>query len=132
MDAATALFANDSFYLAFSHRDIAALELLWACEHPVICIHPGWRVLTDRAEIIASWRAILNNPAAGMIVPHYARTFDYGRCTLVVCYEELQGQMLAATNIFVEEEGAVRMVMHQASACADPPAPEAKPPPAWQ
>jgi hypothetical protein len=48
MDIASVLFANETFYLAFSHRDFDAMERLWARESPVLCIHPGWPALTLR------------------------------------------------------------------------------------
>jgi len=39
-----------------------------------------------------------------------------------VCYEVLEGGFLAATNVFVREDGAWRMVHHQAGASPPPTA----------
>jgi hypothetical protein len=126
MDAATALFANEAFYLAFSHHDYDAMDRLWARLSPVVCIHPGWPALTERDSIMVSWKNILQNPVTGVVTPHHARALVYGRVATVVCYEEVQGDMLVATNTFLFESGQIRMVYHQASPCSDPPAPEAE------
>lgn len=132
MDITAALFANEAFYLAFSHRDFGAMERLWAKASPVLCIHPGWPALTDRDAIIASWRSILQNPATGNATPHHTRAFIYGALATVICYEEIQGEMFVASNTFIHEGDEIRIVQHQASHCADPPPPETKPVPVMQ
>ena len=38
---AAVLFANDAFYLAFANRDYDAMDVIWARDAPVTCIHPG-------------------------------------------------------------------------------------------
>ena len=58
-----ALAANRAFYHAFSSRDLGAMEMLWACGVPVLCIHPGWPPLVDRGAVLSSWRDIMKNPA---------------------------------------------------------------------
>jgi len=132
MDATAVLFANETFYHAFSHRDFAVMERLWAREWPVLCIHPGWPVLTEHAAIIESWRRIFQNSATGTVTPHYARAFVYGAMATVVCYEEIQGALLVANNTFIVEAGEIRIIHHHASHCANPPPPETKSAPAMQ
>lgn len=127
MDTNTALFANEAFYLAFSHHDLEAMERLWAKKSPVLCIHPGWPALTDRESIMTSWKNILQNPDTGIVMPHYARALVYGGLATVVCYEEIQGDMMVATNTFLLESGEYRIVQHQVSPCAQPPQPEPSP-----
>ena len=124
MDPELALFANDAFYLAFSAKDASAMDRIWARRHPVVCIHPGWPALLDREAVMESWERILSNPDAPAIVPHHARAFVMDRLVMVVCYEALGSQMLTATNLFVSEDGEVRLVHHQAGLCAQPPDPE--------
>ncbi|MVF20100.1 DUF4440 domain-containing protein [Methylocaldum sp. BRCS4] len=131
-DATAVLFANEAFYHAFSQRDLDAMERLWAREWPVLCIHPGWPVLTEHAAIIESWRRIFQNPATGTVTPHYARAFVYGTVATVVCYEEIQGALLVANNTFAIERDEIRIVHHHASHCANPPPPESKAAPAVQ
>ncbi|CAL1240579.1 nuclear transport factor 2 family protein [Candidatus Methylocalor cossyra] len=132
MDATAVLFANEAFYHAFSQRDFPAMERLWAREWPVVCIHPGWPALTDYTAILESWRRILGNPATGTVIPHHARALLYGPVATVLCYEEIQGAVLVASNAFVIEGGEIRIVHHHASPCAHPPPPEAKAAPALQ
>ncbi len=117
------LFANDAFYLAFRERDLDAMERLWSRNVPVICIHPGWNPLTSRVEIMASWQAILGNPDAPRVQCYGGRVFQQGDIASVVCYEQLEGGILVATNNFVMEDDEPKLVHHQASDCADPPAP---------
>jgi hypothetical protein len=132
MDANAVLFVNEAFYHAFSHRDFAAMETLWAREWPVLCVHPGWPALTEHAAVLESWRRILLNPATGIVTPHHARAFVYGELATVVCYEEIQGNLLLASNTFAVEAGEIRIVQHHASHCANPPPPEVKSAPALQ
>jgi hypothetical protein len=111
-DAVLAL--NLEFYRAFSDRDIAGMDALWARASPVACLHPGWTALTDRAAVIASWEAILTNPDAPRVACFDARVLLYGDAALVLCEEELAGGTLAASNFFVREDGNWRIVHHQA------------------
>jgi hypothetical protein len=53
------------------------------------------------------------------------RAFVYGDSAFVICFEELQGNFLLATNVFVRENGAWRIVHHQSGPTAERPAPEA-------
>ncbi len=132
MDPAIALFANEAFYLAFSTRDFEAMEQLWAREAPVVCIHPGWPALADRASVINSWKSILQNPATPQVTPRQARAFVWGSFATVVCYEEIQGDILAASNSFLFEDGQLRMVFHQASPCGQLPLEDEEPEPSMQ
>lgn len=124
MDPARALFANDTFYLAFSEGDADAVRALWAQRHSITCIHPGWPALTDREEVLDSWTSILSNPDTPKVSAHHARAFPAEATVLVICYEAIGDQMLVATNVFVEEDGEARLVHHQAGPCARPPEPE--------
>lgn len=118
-----ALFANDAFYLAFTYKDIAAMERLWAHEHPVICVHPGWRALTDRADVMESWRRILENPQQPGIDFYNTQAHEVGDMVLVSCYEEIAGSVCVASNGFIDEEGEVRLCLHHAGHCPNPPEP---------
>ena len=40
-----ALDAHRAFYHAFSSRDLATMDLIWARGVPVLCIHPGWPLI---------------------------------------------------------------------------------------
>jgi hypothetical protein len=79
---------------------------------------------------MASWRAILRseNPR---IVPSDARAFVAGDVAWVVCFEGTEGAppVLCATNVFLREDGAWKLVHHQAGHLAQTP-PASRPPPA--
>ncbi len=118
-----ALFANDIFYLAFTQKDVAAMERLWAEDHPTFCIHPGWPALRKREDILESWRQILENPQQPGIDFYNATVAAVGSMAMVNCYEELPGSVCVATNGFVRVDGSMRMFLHQSGPCANPPAP---------
>ena len=116
-----ALFANEAFYLAFAEGDFPAMEQIWSQRDALVCIHPGWSALLEREAILASWQAILGNAQQPKITHYGARAVSMGNCVAVICYEELPGSVLAATNVFVEEGGRPRMVAHQSGPCSSPP-----------
>ena len=123
MNTDEALFANDTFYLSFTQKDIDAMDRLWARNHPVICIHPQRHAITDREEIIKLWGDFFENPQQPGIDFYNAAAHSFGDVVLVTCYEEVSGSVLMATNGFVEEDGAIKMVHHHSSQCLTPPAP---------
>lgn len=115
------LFANEAFYLAFGHKDADAMDKVWSRSSPLLCVHPGWRRLTDREEIMASWRGILGNPEQPGMDFLEPVVQDHGPLMLVTCYEQLPGGVCLASNGFVYEDGVWRMVLHHSGACARPP-----------
>lgn len=119
-DIDAVLAANDRFYRAFADNDPAAMDALWAQRVPVACLHPGWPPLTDRDEIVESWRRILSNPAQKAPVCREPEVLLYGDMAMVLCYEDLGGQVLIASNLFVQEGGRWRMVHHQSGPVARP------------
>ncbi len=115
------LFANEAFYRAFADREMAAMEEVWAAEAPVACIHPGWQPLEGREAVLESWRAILSNANSPPIVCRAPRVHMRGEMAFVVCYEDIGGQFLVATNVFVREGRTWRIVHHQAGPTAGQP-----------
>jgi len=77
---------------------------------------------------MSSWRAILrsDNPR---IEPTAARAYLHGDAAYVLCFEGARGEnpVLCATNVFVREQGAWKMVHHQAGHLAQTPAPTTTP-----
>ncbi len=108
------LTANLEFYRAFTARDLAAMDALWARHAPVACLHPGWTALIDRDAILASWQGILSNPDAPRIACFDERVLLFGDTALVLCEEVLDGSTLAATNLFVREDDMWRIAHHHA------------------
>jgi ketosteroid isomerase-like protein len=116
------LFANEAFYLAFETKDMAAMDALWAREAPVACTHPGWPSLSGREQVMQSWAAILANPETRGVAMRGARAHRCGEAAFVTCYEMIGESLLAATNVFVRENGRWKLVHHQAGPCNLPPA----------
>ncbi|MHA1538135.1 MAG: nuclear transport factor 2 family protein [Alphaproteobacteria bacterium] len=118
---------NAAYYWAFSTRDPDAMARLWSSSAQVTCIHPGWDMLVGYDAVMKSWRDILGNSQSPSIECRNARDFVAGDFGYVLCHEVLDEGVLIATNIFRREDGAWRMVHHQAgpaaSALPGPPAP---------
>ena len=118
---AAVLFANEAFYLAFAMRDLKSMEEIWSRDAPLTCVHPGWRPLMGREEVMESWVTILGNPVSPAVEFRNARAFLYGDVACVLGYEVLPEGVLAATNTFVKEGVSWRLVHHHASPVADSP-----------
>lgn len=115
------LFANEAFYRAFADRDFAAMEALWSTDGPVACIHPGWGALTTRKDVIESWRRILSSENSPKVACRQAEAFIHGEVAFVVCYEEIQGNFLVATNVFRRAGRQWKIIHHQAGPTAHRP-----------
>lgn len=110
---AALLFANDAFYVAFSNGDYQAMESLWSKSPHITCIHPGWDTLLGSEEVMDSWQTIIENSERMNITCFHASAHVLGDVGYVTCYENTNGVMLAATNIFSMEDGGWKMVHHQ-------------------
>jgi ketosteroid isomerase-like protein len=121
--AAPVLAANREFYRAFRTRDVGAMERLWAESSALVCVHPGWEALTLRSEILESWRGILESRDAPPIRCRDESVRFAGDAAIVLCTELIGESALVATNVFVREAGAWRIVLHQATPSVRPLAP---------
>lgn len=89
---------------------------------PVACFHPGSPALVGRPAVLESWRQILGG------CPGFALRCDQpvahvvGDAAIVTCYEGSDDDPahLAATNVFVFEDGTWRMVHHHAGPLSRP------------
>jgi ketosteroid isomerase-like protein len=126
------LRANREFYRAFASGDFVAMDRVWADHRELLCVHPGWELLRGRERVMASWRGILRRP-----LPVRARDEVVelsGEVAVVACVEVLPEAELAATNVFVLEQGRWRMLHHHAGLIArslepDDPDDESEPEP---
>src|SRR5262245_25344877 len=89
-EEAAVLAANAAFYDAFARRDAAAMDALWAREVEVACIHPGWEALRGRAQVLASWRAILSGSPPPIRCAE-ATAHLLGGAAFVICAELMPG-----------------------------------------
>jgi hypothetical protein len=112
------LAQNQAFYDAFARRDYPAMEGLWARTAKVACIHPGWEALFGRATVLESFRAILATPNTPPVRCSSPRAAVLGAAAYVVCIESIGTADLVATNVFVREGDAWRLVHHQAGPIA--------------
>jgi len=126
-DTDSLLFANEAFYRAFADKDMEAMADLWSHGHPVSCIHPGWGPLFDRSEVMSSWAAILDAPGALDIRCVGPTVQLYGDLGIVICFENLQGGTLVATNIFVRHGSLWKMIHHQGAPTSANAPPEQSP-----
>jgi len=119
---AEVLAANASFYRAFTDGDLAAMHALWATEAPLSCLHPGMPALAGRQRVLESWAQILERPPPAPMTCANARVQLLGDTALVLCYEGSgdNPSHLAATNVFVLEAGAWRLVHHHAGPLSRP------------
>ena len=129
-DIDAVLFANEVFYVSFASGDLDAMDELWSSKAPVSCIHPGWETMSGREDVVESWRSIIRCGAPA-IRCREPEVFLYGDTATVLCYEEVEGGFLIATNVFVREAAVWKMVHHQAGPTRgkpqDDPANEKKP-----
>jgi len=127
MDLEALVRTNAAFYAALDGRDVPAMERLWAADHPVVCGHPGWPLIEGREQVLASFRAILENPGAPAVSCLECRAMQGGGLGCTVCLEQVGGQQFLATNVFVIEEGRWRLLHHHASPVPTGPIPAPKP-----
>ena len=106
------LAANRAFYRAFTERDAEAMDQIWAPTGAMVCLHPGQAPLHERAEIIASWRAILRHPEAPKVRCTGEWVVGRGGLAIVVCREILPEGQLMATNSFARLSDGWRMIGH--------------------
>ena len=108
------LTANQAFYDAFARGDYYAIEALWAKEHMVSVVHPGWGDLHGIEAVMESWQRIMEGGRQHAIRCEQATVYQFKGLAYVLCREVFPSGELIATNIFVLEEGQWRMVHHQA------------------
>ena len=118
------LFANEAFYRAFADRDAQAMDAVWGEREPIVCMHPGWDLLTGREAVMRSWAAIIANPRSPDIGCHAAVAHAKGDLGVVICYEELEDQFLLATNMFLRDGRLWKMIHHQSGPTQGRPPPE--------
>jgi ketosteroid isomerase-like protein len=125
------LEANLAFYRAFATSDLAGMDALWARKASVACTHPSGETILGRAQVMAGWRALFLAGNAPPIVAREAVPHPCGEAGFVTCIEAVPGATLAATNIFLREDGRWKMVHHHAAPQVRQlqRAPPSKPPP---
>ena len=123
-DEAAVLAANAAFYAAFESLSIEDMDAVWAHEEPVLCVHPGWPLLSTREQVIESWRRIFENASLMRFDITGAQVVVEGDAAWVSCTENLtqvlDGRVveakIQATNLFRRRLGEWRIAHHHGSA----------------
>ena len=123
-DEAAVLAANAAFYAAFESLSIEDMDAVWAHEEPVLCVHPGWPLLSTREQVIESWRRIFENASLMRFDITGAQVVVEGDAAWVSCTENLtqvlDGRVaeakIQATNLFRRRLGEWRVAHHHGSA----------------
>lgn len=117
-DTAAVLDANEAFYRAMRAGDLAAMEALWSRERTVSCTHPDGPAIFGREAVMASWELILGHRPPEICADD-AQAIITGQSAMVLCREVIDSGSgsveLMASNAWVREDGAWRMVNHQAA-----------------
>ena len=106
--------ANTAFYKAFREEDVEAMDGLWARSVEASVIHPGWNGIVGRGDVMRSWRNIIVSGGAPKVFPQRPVVTIHAGTATVLCYEKIDNAYLVATNIFVKEDGAWRLIHHHA------------------
>lgn len=116
------LLANERFYKAFSDGDFEAMSELWAHGVPVVCFHPTAPLLVGREAVLQSWRQLLRGVSSFALRCEDAVITVVNDTAILTCYEAAGDEPahLAATNVFVLEEGQWKMVHHHAGPLSRP------------
>ena len=117
------LAVNRRFYAAFESLDLAEMEEIWAHEDWVQCVHPGWNLLVGWDEVRESLTRIFSNTERIQVAISSVWAHVQGEVAWVACTEHVTTSfaggfdtaMVQATNLFVQRDGAWRMVAHHAS-----------------
>ena len=123
-DETAVLAANAAFYAAFESLSIEDMDAVWAHEEPVLCVHPGWPLLSTREQVIESWRRIFENASLMRFDITGAQVVVEGDAAWVSCTENLtqvlDGRVveakIQATNLFRRRLGEWRVAHHHGSA----------------
>ena len=106
------LAANKVFYDAFRRADYETMESLWATEHDIAVIHPGWSPLHGRKAVLDAWRRIFEGATGSNMNCTEATAYFMGGVAFVVCIERMPEGEVVATNIFVQEHGEWKITHH--------------------
>ena len=122
--------ANTELYRAFEEADVDAMATLWdgaddpAAAADVVCVHPGWPMLTGRSQVLRSWSAIMAGTAYIQFFLTDVRVRVAGDTAVLTCTENVltavsesegTGAAVVATNVFRRRPGGWRIQVHHGS-----------------
>ncbi|MDA0797577.1 MAG: nuclear transport factor 2 family protein [Chloroflexi bacterium] len=122
-DQEAVIAANAAFYRAVESLDGDLLDAILAHDEPVRVVHPGWPLVSGRADVKASWERIFDNAGVMQFTIVDPEAYVEGELAWVICTERLtsvQGGrvvegLVATTNLFRRENGEWRIAHHHGS-----------------
>lgn len=111
---AEVLAANERFYDVVRSGDFAEMDGIWSERDEVSVYHPNWPGITGRDDVMKSWYQVMvlsEPPAVFFRAPLIVRE---GNVAMVFCTEEVNGQEMTASNVFINEDGVWRLTCHHA------------------
>lgn len=134
VDSASAIKANDAFYLAFQAMEMAEMAAVWSHAPEVCCIHPGWEPLIGWGDVRQSFVAIFAGQGWLRVAPSEVEALVEGDMAWVRCVEVVSSlssfgpsqARVAATNLFRREAGEWKLVLHHGSPIASQRSPDAE------
>jgi ketosteroid isomerase-like protein len=126
-DVADVLAANLSFYDAFERADFDAMQLVWADDQEVVCVHPAAPPIRGRAAVMRSWLALMAQASYIQFFLTEVEAGVVGDLASVTCIENVlsagagtpvsvfAGGSAAATNVFRRTPTGWRLWVHHAS-----------------
>ena len=119
---ASAQEAQNAFYQAIEHADLAQMMAVWAEEDDIVCIHPGGTRHTGIVEVRESWRQIFSRGPELKFKLLAERAVPGRALSVHSVFERIahsQGTFpptsVVATNIFILSSHGWQMLMHHAS-----------------
>jgi ketosteroid isomerase-like protein len=131
---ATPQDAEQAFYRAFEHADLAEMMAVWA-EEDIVCVHPGGGRHTSVIEVRESWRQIFASGQRLRFRLENSRVFSGRMLSVHSVYERVTvagdprpANPVLSTNIYLLTDRGWRMLVHHASALTPEAAPREMPP----
>jgi ketosteroid isomerase-like protein len=112
-DVQPILDANTAFYDAFAAGDIERVLAMLAEGEGLAVMYPGWPPVRGRDSVLESWRDILADPPPVLCADPVIHLLT-ADVAVVTCLEVIEHLVLAATNVWVRQQGGWRLVHHQA------------------
>ena len=112
--------ANQAFYDAHEHRNMAAMAGIWEQSDRAVCVHPGWPILRGWEAVGDSWTRILSGPGRNQFILTNLDITVHGDVAWVTVDENLVDGAatgtIAATNIYCRQpDGAWKLTVHHGS-----------------
>ena len=115
--------ANLSFYRAFETLAMPQMEAVWGHGDAVHCVHPGWGLITGRADVMSSWARIFENTSLMNFRITDAQVHVAGDFAWVICVENITSVVdtnvsefrVLTTNMFRKQDDRWLMVHHHGS-----------------